>query len=377
MYITVDSILKEHVFKDAVVLSGNLGLSNTVKRVSVFDCPFRPRVLNSDIIGFGDLFLSELAQFINEPDKLKDFLCLLSDAGSSALFVTNENANLITPDIVKLSDVRKLPIVSFDRNIPYAVVMDAINKRIYLEFNHAINGLWLNRILLGNLSLKEVANALHAINPAFKRLIQVLIIRGNQPSVITQSEMTAFFAAKPDDTYIFYENNHYFIFSENSEQKLRKKVDTNKQFLPRFFTDFSMGIGMVHDLLDITSCLREANLLLDAAASLNINILEYSSDSFFQLILLLKDSPELYRYYSSFLEKLNAFDSENGNILFLTVKEFVISKGSYSDVAEHMNQHENTIRYRINKVRQLFNMEDDLISFYNTISVLTAIDALV
>ena len=42
-----------------------------------------------------------------------------------------------------------------------------------------------------------------------------------------------------------------------------------------------------------------------------------------------------------------------------------------------MNQHENTIRYRINKVRQLFNMEDDLISFYNTISVLTAIDALV
>lgn len=184
MYITVDSILKEHVFKDAVVLSGDLGLLNTVKRVSVFDCPFRPRVLNSDIIGFGDLFLSELAQFINEPDKLKDFLCLLSDAGSSALFITNENANLITPDIVKLSDVRKLPIVSFDRNIPYAVVMDAINKRIYLEFNHAINGLWLNRILLGNLSLKEVANALHAINPAFKRLIQVLIIRGNQPSVI-------------------------------------------------------------------------------------------------------------------------------------------------------------------------------------------------
>ena len=56
MYITVDSILKEHVFKDAVVLSGDLGLSNTVKRVSVFDCPFRPRVLNSDIIGFGDLF---------------------------------------------------------------------------------------------------------------------------------------------------------------------------------------------------------------------------------------------------------------------------------------------------------------------------------
>ena len=138
-----------------------------------------------------------------------------------------------------------------------------------------------------------------------------------------------------------------------------------------------MGIGMVHDLLDITFCLHEANLLLDAAASLNINILEYSSDSFFQLILLLKDSPELYRYYSSFLEKLNAFDSENGNILFLTIKEFVICKGSYSDVAEHMNQHENTIRYRINKVRQLFNMEDDLISFYNTISVLTAIDALV
>ena len=50
MYITVRSILKEPVFEDAKVLSGKQFLENKVSRVSVFDCPFTPSVLEAGII---------------------------------------------------------------------------------------------------------------------------------------------------------------------------------------------------------------------------------------------------------------------------------------------------------------------------------------
>ena len=73
MYITVRSILKEPVFEDAKVLSGKQFLENKVSRVSVFDCPFTPSVLEAGIIEAGDLFLSGLNQFTDRPEQLKYF----------------------------------------------------------------------------------------------------------------------------------------------------------------------------------------------------------------------------------------------------------------------------------------------------------------
>ena len=67
MYITVRSILKEPVFEDAKVLSGKQFLENKVSRVSVFDCPFTPSVLEAGIVArTGDLFLSGLNQFADK-----------------------------------------------------------------------------------------------------------------------------------------------------------------------------------------------------------------------------------------------------------------------------------------------------------------------
>lgn len=375
MHITVESILKEPIMQDAVVLAGQNGLQNTVTRVSVFDYPFRPGILNPKIISTGDLFLSGLDQFKTTPDKLSDFIQFLSDAKCSALFILDENIELITSEIVYLCNAHHFPLIAFDHDIPYAVIMDTINKLTFLQFRHAINGLYLNRILLDNLSPKEIANFLNAINPEFDNYIQVIMLKGSHQSVTNQSELVSLFSSKSNDSYIFYENRHYFIFSDDNKINLSKKIRTYKQFLPQFFTSYAMGISMLHEYSEIRTCLHESKLILDVADSLNINILEYASDSFFQLILLLKGFPELKEYYDAYLQKLNAFDSENGSILFNTMKEFVKSKGSYSDVATRMNQHENTIRYRINKIRQLFNMENDLIAFYNTIAVLSMIDA--
>ena len=77
MYITVRSILKEPVFEDAKVLSGKQFLENKVSRVSVFDCPFTPSVLEAGIIEAGDLFLSGLHQFAdkNRNNSLNFYLC--------------------------------------------------------------------------------------------------------------------------------------------------------------------------------------------------------------------------------------------------------------------------------------------------------------
>lgn len=375
MYITVRSILKEPVFEDAKVLSGKQFLENKVSRVSVFDCPFTPSVLEAGIIKAGDLFLSGLNQFADRPEQLVEFLTLLAKAKSSALFITDEHPSLISSDIVALSDKLELPIIEFQEDIPYAVIMDTINKLTILEFRHAINGLWLNRLLFENISAKDRLDVLHSINPKFKHFMQIFMLKGKNNSITTQNELLTLFASKDKDSYIYYHDVHYFLLSDSSESSLQKKTQTYKQFLPQFFTDYAMGISMIHDIAEAVSCLRESKLLLDVADTLHFSVLEYASDSLFQLILPLKDTPALNHYRDIFIQKLHANESENGSVLFTTMKEFVLCKGSYTQTASNLNQHENTIRYRINKIRQMFQMEDDPISFYSTISMLTMIDS--
>ena len=375
MYITVRSILKEPVFEDAKVLSGKQFLENKVSRVSVFDCPFTPSVLEAGIIEAGDLFLSGLNQFTDRPEQLNIFLSLLANANCSALFITNEHSMLITPDIAALSDRLGLPIIEFQEDIPYAVVMDTINKLTILEFRHAINGLWLNRLLFENISSIDRLDVLHSINPKFEHCMQIFMLKGKSNSISTQNELFTLFAAKDRDSYIYYDDVHYFLLSDSSESALQKKMQTYKQFLPQFFTDYSIGISMIHNIAEAVSCLRESKLLLDIAGTLHYSVLEYASDSLFHLVLPLKDTPALNYYRDNFLKKLHANESENGSVLFTTMKEFVLCKGSYAQTASNLNQHENTIRYRINKIRQMFQMEDDPISFYSTISMLTMIDS--
>ena len=231
MYITVRSILKEPVFEDAKVLSGKQFLENKVSRVSVFDCPFTPSLLETGIIKAGDLFLSGLNQFADKPEQLTEFLSLLAKAKSSALFITNEHPSLISSDIVALSDKLGLPIIEFQEDIPYAVIMDTINKLTILEFRHAINALWLNRLLFENISAKDRLDVLHSINPKFEHFMQIFMLKGKNNFITTQNELLTLFASKDKDSYIYYDDVHYFLLSDSSESCFAEK-DTDLQTVP-------------------------------------------------------------------------------------------------------------------------------------------------
>ena len=62
---------------------------------------------------------------------------------------------------------------------------------------------------------------------------------------------------------------------------------------------------------------------------------------------------------------------EHRNEVLDTIKAFVKNKGDFKKTAFDVAQHENTVRYRINKLKTWLDMEDDNISFYETISLIT------
>ena len=81
------------------------------------------------------------------------------------------------------------------------------------------------------------------------------------------------------------------------------------------------------------------------------------------------------KFSKNLIQKILGFDREYDGNLFETTKYYVKYHGNIMEVAEQLHLHKNTVRYRINKVRELLNMEEDG-SFEQQIAIAFMVDEL-
>lgn len=376
MLCTIQMILEQPLFENAQILAGKSYLNNIVNRLSVFDCPVKDSMLDKNIVEHGDLFLSGLDQFTENPQALKKFISILTNMRYSALIITDENPSLITPDVVKQCNRGSLPVIMIDRNISYASIMNTINKLTVQKYYHALNASKLTNLKTGKLNSLEKKRILNSINPKFGEFICLITVQGSTHSPITENDLTAFFMKRPRDIYINHDNIHYFIFSDDTRHSLLKNRDTFRKALGLYFSDYIAGISLAHPIMEINFCFSESDLAMDTARFLHENQVVYDVNSLLQLLMKLKDTQELYRYHDSLIATINAYKSENDTTLFDTLHQYVLCKGSYRETAAAMNQRETTIRYRMNRLRQILGLEDDIVQFHTCITVLVIINQL-
>ncbi len=59
------------------------------------------------------------------------------------------------------------------------------------------------------------------------------------------------------------------------------------------------------------------------------------------------------------------------------MESYVAHSGNFQAAAREMNQHENTIRYRVNKVKSALGMENDNVKFHETVAVAVKLRTLI
>ncbi len=320
------------------------------------------------------MYISGLDQFATQPQEFTKFIQVLVNFQCSALIITDENAHLITEEIKEQCNRGKLPLIMVSWTVSYASIMETINNIIIQKYYHIFNGNKLNEIHTGKLNDAEKKRVLESINPKFKKLLQIVIVRGNLHSPMMENDLMAYFLKRQKDVYIFHDNLHYFLISHDSEEELNQIQTIFCNYLEQYFSNYTAGVSAVHPKKEVNLCLDEGLLALDTAYYLQEKRIVYDNKSILTLIMKLKDSSELYSYYDSLKSLISIYRSENDSTLFNTCKMFVQCKGSYRETANLMGQSEATIRYRINKLRQILGFEDDIVQFHTCITMLTMID---
>ncbi|MEG2539089.1 MAG: helix-turn-helix domain-containing protein, partial [Clostridium sp.] len=81
------------------------------------------------------------------------------------------------------------------------------------------------------------------------------------------------------------------------------------------------------------------------------------------------NSEELTNFSLNIIDPIKQYDKENHSELYVTLESFINNDGNFKRVAEDLFQHENTIRYRIKKIKSILNMEDSNIKFIESTSI--------
>ena len=96
-----------------------------------------------------------------------------------------------------------------------------------------------------------------------------------------------------------------------------------------------------------------------------------------QLLLPIRGSREMQEFYDEFCREIAAKTTEEGmKDILLTTRAYVQCNGDFRETARKLKQHENTIRYRINRLRNYLDVEEQPLLFHEIISLAVRIESM-
>lgn len=369
--ITVADILNLDVLQNARVVAGREGLSNETRYVNVYDNPLGEG--DDDIqLPPNDIYLSFLYHARNDFAYLDAVCDRLLRFKASAFIVFDEYFQELPPKYVSFFDQAQIPLIFIDYRIPYSMVISrVIELRLEAEQRKNIEDK-LAAIVSHRTSSAEKLELIEEINPNFEKNIIALFALDKNHSLLTDTlNLCNSIASDNHACAAEYRNGILIILSfsdsrlEESEHTIRSAIETIHQFLP----NAAIGISNTCPLHMMGMAISQSHTALSAGCIGPGEIIRYDQLGIARILLDLSGSPALEAFYKDMTAPILHTDAETGSQLFETMLCFAENDMDYKKTASAMFVHVNTIRYRINKIKELIPYGMSEVDFHDTLSM--------
>ena len=142
----------------------------------------------------------------------------------------------------------------------------------------------------------------------------------------------------------------------------RRAAAAVRQELEAALPGFSLTVALsrpAHDPADLHRAGAEALLAANVAESREVGFLSFEETGAYRLLLpaMSEDPSELERFHHETVAPLVAYDEQYQTDLVLTVESFLEADGNVARTAERLYTHRHTIRYRLERVRELSGLD--------------------
>ena len=374
MSILIKDLLDTNIMKNSKVLCGKNGLEKVIKRISVYDSPVRDDVIERKLLKIGDFLITSLFFQKSSSKLIKDFIEMLNNAGCSGICVSNQYLTSLPEEVLKYSNEVSFPIIQFDSSVSYAEIIEITMELIIKNQNYLINELRVDSLIKDQLKPIEVREIAFEINANFKENNTVIYINNYlfKDGKLSAKSLLDYFDTNLDCSAFYYNKSIILIItSGNNSEKIKNSIiNSALKEIDTYFKDYKIGISSFHNnISELNLAINESMFAATNSKIFDCKVSTYSKIGVNRLLIPLIGHSEMEKFYSMIADPIDNYDKQCKGELLETLVSFVKNDGNYNKTAEELFQHANTIRYRINKIKSILNMEDSDIKFYGSISL--------
>lgn len=365
MGITVREVCGLKEFQAFRLVAGESGLSNVIEKIGILDYEFalqddrRPRKW-----GFRkyDFVLTSLLFAKDRPELLLPTIRELCSYQISALAVKDVCYDHLPEDVLAYADEHALPVFMFGRD-------DAYFEDIVVSLNNLIlerKSLdWMeHRIALflsGELDVKgerEVNREL-LTQRTEKYRIYYCKVKDEEGTIRDRRK-----CYRLGETALYYREGCFVIRYSPDPGDKEKWPETTRKYLSNVLhlpaDRYRIGVSGIHEDPEELSYAMKECLYAQMYAELHEQQLSFFENmGIYRLLFPHYTDVWFEGYRNCMIDKILQSDRESDSHLYATLECYVRKLGNIQEVADEMHMHKNTVRYRVNKVREQLDMEND------------------
>ena len=350
------------------LLTGSGGLTNVIEDIGMLDYELDETLRNKYVHSSfrGQLVLTSFLYAKDDPFLITDAVKYLLSNGARALAVKNVFRLPIADSTLRYADSRNFPIISVPPDGIY--FEDLVYEVRSLAKTMSDAGLVhreLDLIVAGGLTEAELLTHVRQINPSFEQhLLAVYFKSGGSFGQNEYLKMRARFEASglaaPAAKLCLYKRGALLLYSNDETSALcgDSFVERLCAALTEEADDFSIGVSREHfSLSEFRECLRECLCASLFEAPGGAGFTRYDSLGSYRILLPFAGSEALRRFRDDVAGPVVEYDIENRSELFNSLSEYVLCGCDLHAAAQKMSVHENTLRYRLEKIASLTGLD--------------------
>lgn len=377
MAITVKNLMELPSLQEFRLTAGEAGLENVVEKTGIVDYEFVDGFPIDEEVAFerNSFVISSLLFAKDDEEALLRAVRSLCKYGVSALGIKTVFYKEV-PEIVKAAaDEEGFPIFLFDK---------AFFEDVIAELRHAIQSDQLlgfererlMRLYREELSPKEVKQLGFELHPTLRRWVKAYYCGSERSySDWDLSRILSGFArntARKQETAAFYfESGFLFLVSEESGEAGRFELQFADalHYAGLAAEDFVIGESGTHLMeTELHLSIREAVCAQRGAVLKEVPKLGIPELGVLRVLLWKDNDSVLKRYASEYLKPISGSE-QDGNAEFLNTAIFYVrTGGSIPETAKLLFVHDNTVRYRIGRIRERLNPGAGDYEFFQNLS---------
>lgn len=263
----------------------------------------------------------------------------------------------------------------FNNPIYFEELIVEVSNRLKAYSDYGYYARKINSLMEDNISIPVLKKLALDINNRFRDNHFVIYLKNDTKKEDQLINLLEYFKInRIFDLYsiaLMYQNGILIITTNINE--FQDSINTNFNNLSDRInldlSDYHIGISNYHNgLCELGTSIKESIDSSNLCHTSKKQICFYNELGLYKIILPFIHEPTVVNFSKNIINLIIEYDNLSNGNLFDTAIAFIDSKGNIKKTAELLFQHDNTVRYRLNKIKNLLNLNESEYEFYEHLS---------